>query len=347
MLSESQKLFRGVGTEIKPGMEIEEILERGKLNWKVEVQEFQYDTPLGLKNSKDYSTFVAYRSDTGDLLTTIGQGWKPFQNHDLVKNFLEFCDRSNLQPDWIGFLPRKRGARSHVAPNMLFISAKIPEEEGGVFHIDTDDVINSRVVFYNHHFYSFGCGCYLLTCREICTNGMTLTSKETSRMLSHIQSHVGDAEKVRESLDKLKRSLQVYNDNLTNLADIPLEPEEALAILIRDFGYMGKPLNEQPKIVQTCLMLFLGELDDELKDKKGINLGSSTLAAYRTAYGLLQSVTAYRTHMVGTGSATTHITSMLNGDSAKVVNKSYRSLLKLSRSLETSTTINVQNVRII
>ncbi|NET61874.1 MAG: hypothetical protein F6K47_38880, partial [Symploca sp. SIO2E6] len=122
MLSESQKLFRGVGTEIKPGMEIEEILERGKLNWKVEVQEFQYDTPLGLKNSKDYSTFVAYRSDTGDLLTTIGQGWKPFQNYDLVKNFLEFCDRSNLQPDWIGFLPRKRGARSHVAPNMLFIS---------------------------------------------------------------------------------------------------------------------------------------------------------------------------------------------------------------------------------
>ncbi|NEP10198.1 MAG: DUF932 domain-containing protein [Symploca sp. SIO2C1] len=336
MLTEETKLFKGVGAAIEPGMSVRDVLVASGLNWDVNTTTFQYEAPLGLQDSGKFGTLAAYRSDNSKLLTVIGKGWKPYQNRQLIKDFFTFCHQSNLTPDWAGFISRKPNSRSHLAQNMAFVSAQIPEEQGGVFHLSPDEVINSRVVFFNHHTYGYGAGGYLLTCRQICTNGMTLTVKETSRLISHIQSQIDDRDRIIEVLNSMMQALNEYNQNLTKLAETPITPEEALVILIKDFGFPGKELKNQPRIVQTCLNLFLGYFDDEMREQ-GVELGTSTLAAYRTAYGLLQSVTAYRTHLTTKSSSTSQVLSMFNGDSAKVMNRAYRSLVKMTRSHKTIT----------
>ncbi|NEP55873.1 MAG: DUF932 domain-containing protein [Symploca sp. SIO2G7] len=338
-LTEEAKLFRGLGSAISPGMSQQEILEKSGLNWSVTTVPFEYETPTGRMKSSHASTLAAFRSDTGKLLTVVGNSWKPYQNYQLLEDFWLFCEQVGLNPDWAGFVSRKPNSRSHIASNMAFISAKIPKEQGGIYHLSADEVLNSRIIFFNHHTYGYGAGSYLLTCRQICSNGMTITVKENNSLIRHIQNQIGDQEKILQSLNNVKRAFNKYTDDMEALADFPMSPEEALAVLIKEFGYVGQPLNKQPKVVQTCLELFLGHFDDQMEEK-GLNLGTTTLAAYRTAYGLLQSVTAYRNHMSGTGSNTNHVLSLLNGTAAKSSCQVYSSLVKLAR-LPKSTTVPV------
>ncbi|NEP10668.1 MAG: DUF932 domain-containing protein [Symploca sp. SIO2C1] len=334
--TEESILFRGVGSPINSDMSQQEALEATGLNWETCLKEFEYDFDGERLSSLQANTLAAIRSDNGHLLTVTGTNWQPYQNSQLMSDFYTFCDRTGLIPDWGGFICRKHHSKSHLAPNMAFVSAKIPESMGGVFHLSPDEVINSRLVFFNHHTYGYGAGGYLLTCRQICSNGMTITVKEARNLISHIRSQVGSHEKIMECLSMVRCQFTKYSQDLELLADTLLTPEEALAILIKDFGKPGIPLSDQPKIVKTCLELFLGHFDEQMNEQ-GVNLGSSTLAAFRTAYGLLQSVTAYKNHLSGAVAGGGRVLSMLSGSTAETTTKIHNTLVKVARSPKTVT----------
>jgi Domain of unknown function (DUF932) len=94
-----------------------------------------------------------------------------------------------------------------------------------------------------------------------------------------------------------------YERVANGLADVVLSKQEAELHLIKAFGDPSKVLEEQPKIVQTCLKLFLGE-----------GQGSDLLSAYNTAYGLLESVKEYiNWHSPVRGSLETAFSSLCYG----------------------------------
>jgi hypothetical protein len=116
--------------------------------------------------------------------------------------------------------------------------------------------------------------------RLVCTNGMTRPVRQRQQIINHVSEYNSD--RIAGILTHALATVKDYEKTANGLADVVLSQQEAQMHLIKAFGDPNKPLLDQPKIVQTCLKLFLGE-----------GQGSDLLSAYNTAYGLLESVKEY------------------------------------------------------
>ena len=309
-------IYRGIGKDVEKGMGIDEQLAIAGLDWEPISDSFFYGD-----GKKSEELTIVYRSDNEQELTNAFKGWKPYGNKQFLRGFNTFCDTNGLEVERVGYLSRHK---------MAFAAAKIPKELGGVFMLDVDEVIESRIIFHNYHRYGAGMGCKILATRLICSNGMTAQVDESQFKLKHIASHSKDS-KIAESLEGLKKPLVKLKEDLNLLTEIPMSPNEALDFLSKHFGKSGAEPKDQPRIVQTCFDIFQGNYDSMLENI-GINLGMSTFAAYHTAYGLLQSVTAYRNHFCGgTQGMEGALSSLWHGESAKIQQRAYSSLVDYSQ----------------
>jgi hypothetical protein len=137
--------------------------------------------------------------------------------------------------------------------------------------------------------------------RLVCTNGMTRPVRQRQQIINHVSEY--NSARIAGILTHALATVRDYEKVSNRLADVALTKQEAELHLIKAFGDPNKPLAEQPKIVQTCLKLFLGE-----------GQGSDLLSAYNTAYGLLESVKEYiNWHSPVRGSLETAFSSLCYG----------------------------------
>ncbi|MBW4636374.1 MAG: DUF932 domain-containing protein [Iphinoe sp. HA4291-MV1] len=319
-------LYRGVGINVEIGMSVEDQMRLSRLDWRVEVAQGSYQTKDGreMKNK----TRTAYRSDTGEELSPVSLGWKPYQNVDFLKNFNEFCSRTGMVPERIGYLTKSQSS-SIAITHKIFASAIIPKELGGQLWLDRDDIIDSRLVFFNHHNYGQGAGALIYTVRRICTNGQVARETAARGKLRHISAHLGaNSKRPTVLLASIHQGLKNYNEKLESLTRQALTDDEVQAMLIKDYGDSGKPWDKQPPIVKTVMSIYKGELDNLFSDR-GVNLGQATRSAYKTAYGLLQAVSAYRNHFCSSSiSGSSQLLSLWEGEARNDTNKMFDSLVR-------------------
>jgi hypothetical protein len=158
--------------------------------------------------------------------------------------------------------------------------------------------------------------------RLICRNGMTQQIKSSQRIFGHSTAGV---KALTEALSGLNNLAIQYQDNAQKLVNTPLNYQEAMVFLIKEFGDYEKSIDEQPRVVKTVLKLFDGQ-----------GLGSDLMTSYHTAWGLLNCLTEYYSHSQYTNPSD-RLKSFLNGCYGSNINRFQSSLIDYSQS----TTVNV------
>jgi Domain of unknown function (DUF932) len=266
--------YRNLGTPIASGMAIDEQLKAAGLDWTVELSPIGYGDNL---STEEY--LAAYRSE-------------------ILETFHTFCEQNDLQIDRIGCL---KGGKE------LFAFTKLPIE------IDVKkvgDITETHLMITESHECGRGLQIDLYFNRLVCTNGMTRPVRQTQQIINHVSEYNSEtrgrasvASRIANILQSALATVRDYERVANGLADVVLSKQEAELNLIKAFGDPSKVLEEQPKIVQTCLKLFLGE-----------GQGSDLLSAYNTAYGLLESVKEYiNWHSPVRGSLETAFSSLCYG----------------------------------
>ncbi len=285
--------YRNLGTPIASGMTIDDQLKAAGLDWTVELSPIGYGDDL---STEEY--LAAYRSDTQEVLSIYGKWRKSFQNRQILETFHTFCEQNDLQIDRIGCLK---------AGKELFAFTKLPIE------IDVKkvgDITEAHLMITESHECGRGLQIDLYFNRLVCTNGMTRPVRQRQQIINHVSDYNSEtrgrasvASRIVGILTHALATVKDYEKTANGLADVVLSQQEAQMHLIKAFGDPNKPLEEQPKIVQTCLKLFLGE-----------GQGSDLLSAYNTAYGLLESVKEYiNWHSPVRGSLETAFSSLCYG----------------------------------
>ena len=255
-------IVSSIGHDVSDCATVSEQLDAAGLNWHVELSPIAYGSNFG--NSTD-AFKAAYRSDNNHLIDVYGPRRKPFNNQEVVERFNQFCQTSELKLSRLGCL---NGGADVVAVAPLKWEMDVKQ---------VGDITKAYVVLRESH----RCGHSLTLVpyaeRLICMNGMTVFSREAQLKISHFSTN--SVSKIDGLLDQIKVSLGHYKEESEKLANTELTDAEAQLNLISAFGIAGQPLENQPKAVKLAYQLY-----------KGQGLGSDSLSAYNTAYGLLESV---------------------------------------------------------
>jgi hypothetical protein len=181
----------------------------------------------------------------------------------------------------------------------LFAFTKLPIE---IDVKQVGDITETHLMITESHECGRGLQIDLYFNRLVCTNGMTRPVRHRQQVINHVSAYNSD--RITGILTRAIATVKEYENVSNRLADVTLTRQEAELHLIKAFGDPDKTPNEQPKIVQTCLKLFLGE-----------GKGSDLLSAYNTAYGLLESVKEYiNWHSPVRGSLETAFSSLCYGN---------------------------------
>lgn len=290
---------RGTAKEIIPGSTVEQQLQAAGLDWEVKLSPVFY----GPEREHTAPIFAAYRGDNNVFFDTYTTR-KPWQNAEIVETFNRFCDDADLPMTHLGSLDGGR---------MLYAAAKLPELIAPAQAVG--DLTEGYLLLEDSHLNGKGLSISLYANRLICTNGMKRAVRAGQRIISHVGSF--NPGRIETILESARATLHEEKEQMTGLAGVGIDKAEATMQLIAAFGEPGQPVEEQPRIVQTCLKLF-----------NGMGKGSNELSAYNTAYGLLHSVTEYYNHhAVKRGTVAQQFQSILSGNRAKQMQKFERQVV--------------------
>jgi phage/plasmid-like protein (TIGR03299 family) len=293
---------RNTAVNLRPGMTVQEQLQAAGLDWEVHTSGFNYGPKFQFAEE---ARQAAYRSDTGLLLDVYGPRRLPFQNGDILGTFNRFCEGTNLSLDYLGSLKEGR---------TVYAAARLPHE----YNVDVrkkGDITEAYLLLTEHHTNGKGLSVCLYLNRLVCTNGMTRMVKDGNRIIHHVGKF--NSSTVERYLELAMRSLQKYQATVDKLAEVSMTREEATLHLIKCFGQAGEPVQEQPRLVQTCLRLFDGEAK-----------GAEQITAYNTAYGLMEAVSEYFNWKApAKGTAETRFNSLLTGARGAQIRKFEKQLV--------------------
>ncbi|HEY9646856.1 MAG TPA: DUF932 domain-containing protein [Chroococcidiopsis sp.] len=320
----TQTWHRGTAIEVTPGLPVTQQLIQAGLDWTVELAPAEF-----FVGDNHYRTAfqVAYRSDNHAVFDVYLKR-KPWQNVEIVETFNRFCDEADLPITHLGSMDRGR---------IIYAAAKLPKTIAPAQA--TNDQTEAYLMLEDSHGNGHGLQVWIYTNRLICTNGMkrpvqsaqdvtdlitgdalrSRSIKNNLQIISHASEFNPD--KVKGILHNAIATLELEQHQVTKLADTSIDTAEASLQLIKAFGDPTKPIDEQPRIVQTCLRLFGGQAK-----------GSELMSAYNTAYGLLHAVTEYYNHhAVKRGSSSQQFQSILSGNRGKQMAKFERQLVSCYR----------------
>ena len=237
---------------------------------------------------------------TNEVFDIVGKNWTPHQVEDTLTTFQDWCNETGLNMTHVGQLDGGK---------VVYALADYPD----VIEFGQDTTI-AKVLLSNFNKLGFSTRIDLFTYRLVCQNGLTVKSQVNSTRLNHTNDLV-QSDRLTNALDNLHKNFAKHKEQMRSLTQVTMTKAEAQMLLIKSFGNIDKDIDDQPRIVQTCLSLFDGKAK-----------GSEFLSAYNTAYGLLQSCTEYLTHH--SRKTSTHLSSVLYGSKQSQAEKLIQSLVK-------------------
>ncbi len=299
---------RNVGVEGK-GLTPTELLQAADLDWGIGIVNNQY-TVNGQTFTKG-NEYTAYREDRPEVCLGTYKSRKAWQNRPTVETFYDFCEQNGLTIDTIGSI--KQG-------QSFFMSAKIGEIAPLV---DVGDTTNYHLVLFESHMNGVARSMSLHGERLWCSNGCTMPVK----LFQQKDAHVGkfDADILGNSLARARAAVLQEQDVMNGMTKQNMTFEEAYSLLMSTFCPPNRTKNP-PDCITLILDLFMGK-----------GYGSDSVAAFNTAYGLLQAVTEFFNHHAhARGEVDSQLQSIITPGGRR-----YKDMAKFRRNLETVITQRV------
>lgn len=317
-----KNFWNSVGQPIGEGSDS---LKEIGLDWEPVAVPIPYEFQGSRMLSSDFRFLI--NNKTGQGIAPCSDTWQPLGNQ-------EFFNIVRRSLDEVGGTVA-RGGYSHGAKSSLrlgdrcvyFVSNEIPELGFALYDDDVEEAHSSRLIFYSHHSPGCGMGVKIIVIRKICTNGMIRTGIRSSLHVAHTAKGLEDYRQASNLLLDYKELIQKQRSQLEGLAEVQVTEKEALEHFIAIAGDKKKSAEEQPISVATMQAIYDGSAS-HVMDDLGINLSVNDYT-HGTAYGVLQSVTAYYSHFKGGySSVDSALKSRVFAESANTIDSAFNSLAR-------------------
>lgn len=279
-------------------------LEELGLDWEPESVVAQYEFQGVRRKAQNIHLIV--NNETGKPIAAASADWKPLGNKEFFQRSKKAFDSINVKIERGGYIEGARQSLKGGDRCSFLISSNVPQLGYALFG-DEKEVFHSRLVFYNHHHPGFGMGAKLHVVRLICKNGMVANEIIKSDVFSHTEKGVEKHKAAFSKLFGFEKVVKYMQLQQEALIEAKISDDDAIDFFIKKFGEKEKELHEQPTAVRTLTALYQGEYPS---NTEGVDLNTNEYTT-GTAYGLLQSVAAYYTHVKGYGSSDSKVRNQL------------------------------------
>jgi phage/plasmid-like protein (TIGR03299 family) len=219
-----------------------------------------------------FDRWVTVRTDTGDVLGIVGDGYEPVQNRDAFTFFDNLVGADEAIYETAGTLGK--GER-------IWILAKLP----GFIKVHGKDIVSKYLLLSNSHDGSSLVRVKLTPIRVVCNNTLTAALKGGGEINIRHTSNAAEDMKQALSLLELTNSLYEQLDAVFNRMALTKISEKQLLDYVKALvpdGDEGEGNEKNQGIVQSCLELH--------ESGQGADLSRGTL------WGAFNSVTEYTDH---------------------------------------------------
>lgn len=315
-----QKMYKGIGAPVDSSMSIDEQVKAAGLDWEVKKSYVRYGEFF---EEVDEATCAVYRPADPDRgmpkakrFCYASPEWTPFQNTEIVETFNKFCNDAGIEIEHLGALQDG---------GCIFATARMNE----TFSVmNSDDIVAGRILLTNYHTYGKGLRVDMMTVRLICTNGLTTSVRNKSKVITHLGAYNPD--KVMDTLIAAQTNFNAMHEDMEHLAD--KEVTDRNEVLLHLCSALMTPsqinalkaqhgdnltLEHLPQMVQNAYQMYFN----------GTSTGAQLQSKVHSAYNLLQCVTQIVNHeSVVRNGVETHMNSLWLGDKQGTKRKMQESL---------------------
>lgn len=295
------------------------------LDWEPIVVPMRYDFHGGQRISQGFKILI--NSKTGKDIAPCSDSWQPLGNREFYNLVVRSLDQVGGSVARGGYMEGSKSSLRLGDRCVFFVSDEIPELGFSLYGDDVEEKHSSRIIFYNHHSPGCGMGVKVIVIRKVCTNGLVKTGIKNGLRVSHTNKGIETYRQSDKVIQEYQELIQKQRVTFEELAKVTVSSGEAYDHFVAIAGDKKKSADEQPIAVKTLQDIYDGSAARIMEDL-GVDLSVNDYTR-NTAYGVLQSVTAYYSHFrSGFNSVESAIKSRVFTDSASVVDSAYNSLVR-------------------
>lgn len=188
--------WHGLGVEVSNDLTPTQMLEAANLNWTVEKVPMYVD----FNEKKIQSTHQALiRSSDESILTIVGEGWEPCQNHEAFDFFKDFVSSGDMEMNTAGALNDGKN---------VWALAKVNDS----FELFGGDRVESFLLFSNPHEYGKSITVMFSPIRVVCNNTLTMSLGLNKEKVKVNHRRKFDADEVKKALGIASHKLTKYKE---------------------------------------------------------------------------------------------------------------------------------------
>lgn len=314
--------WHGLGAEILPQDDIEDIRIKAGLDYDVnrsvvlyDTQSFADGTKLQTNTKKD--SFVLYRSDTGDALSIVSDRYQVVQPKEVVEFYRDLTEKYGYELEVVGAL--SGGKRVWALANTTKAT-----------QLRDNDEVKGYLLLATSYDGTMATQARFTSVRVVCNNTLTLASGEGRADVTVPHSTKFDADKVKLQL-QVGEAWERYTEQMGQLQRTTISRDDTVRLFLD--AYFGLRTQQQiDKHFEDEKRAKSGEkliarLTEALFNSPGANLAS----ARGTLWGALNAVTYDVDHQLPSRSADTRLNKAWFGTGNAVKQRAFERVLEMAR----------------
>lgn len=241
--------WHGLATKVSPDLTPDQMLKAAGLDWKVAKVPMFADRGNKTKRIAIPGQQALVRNRDDKVLTIVGSGWQPMQNHDAFNFFNDFIGAGDMEMHTAGSL---KGGK------IVWALAKVKES----FELfDGRDRIDSYLLFTNPHEFGRSIDVRFTPIRVVCNNTLTLSLDTASKSMAKV-SHKRpfNADEVKQTLGIAHEKLEKYKEAAEFLASKSYTADSMIEYFTKVFPKVNKAagLSRNGEIAKDAVSLQPG-----------------------------------------------------------------------------------------
>lgn len=275
----NQSPWHGLGNRLEPGATVEQMTQAAGLDWKV--SRHPIFTQIGEEKVNIEGRVAIVRDTDNRVLSTASDGWRPFQNSELMEFFREYVDAGHATLETAGSLRDGK---------LIWALANI----NAGFTLNGVDEVNGYVLFSNSHEPGAAIRVLTTSVRVVCQNTLSMAHRAGGDRYK--QSHMKEF-----NVAAAKEQLQFSRHQI---AEFGLEAEALNSLKMSAFDTvrtLAKHFQPEMATSDMDIGILLNNPDAQSPVLSDVLYSMVTApgAIPDTAWGLLNGVTHYADHVAG------------------------------------------------
>lgn len=265
-----------LGQELQRGAPIETWLEKAGMDWEILRTAVEYKIPTdSIDVPFEYQLFtdkhVLYRSDTLKPLSVVSPSYNIVQPEEVLEFYRDLVGLADMQLETAGVL--FGGKRFWALAN----TGRMAELKG-------NDAIKGYLLLSTSCDGTMATSAQFTSIRVVCNNTLSIATHDNNGKIRVPHNRIWNPTEIKRELGLIDESWGKFKEQITLLSETPVERDKAADFLVKLFGDIAVPVDQQsPAVAAKCAMVW----DLYTERGKGAELASSK----GTVWGLVNAVT--------------------------------------------------------